>query len=49
MKDFDHALAAADVLVLALPHSKETDRLIDARRLSLMKKDAMIVDVSRAV
>lgn len=48
MKDFDHALAAADVLVLALPHSKETDRLIDARRLSLMKKDAMIVDVSRA-
>ena len=48
MKNFDHALAAADVLVLALPHSKETDRLIDARRLSLMKKDAMIVDVSRA-
>lgn len=48
MKEFDHVLAAADVLVLALPHSKETDRLIDARRLSLMKKDAMIVDVSRA-
>ncbi len=48
MKEWDTAVAKADVLVLALPHSKETDRIVDAHVLSLMKEDAMIVDVSRA-
>ena len=48
MESLDQALTKADVVVLALPHSKETDKIIDGRRLSLMKEDAMIVDVSRA-
>ena len=48
MKDLVEAVSQADVLVLALPHSKETDKIIDAAVLEKMKEDAMIVDVSRA-
>lgn len=48
MNQWEQAVSQADVLVLALPHSKETDKIVDAHVLSLMKDDAMIVDVSRA-
>ena len=48
MGDLVKAVRQADVLVLALPHSKETDKIIDASILQEMKEDAMIVDVSRA-
>lgn len=48
MTELAEAVRQADVLVLALPHSKETDKIIDAAILGQMKKDAMIVDVSRA-
>jgi D-3-phosphoglycerate dehydrogenase len=43
----DDAIAGADYLVLALPHTSETIGLLDARRLALMKDDAAIVNVGR--
>jgi len=43
----DEMIAAADVLVLACPLTHETRRLIDHRRLRLMKPSALLVNVSR--
>ena len=41
------ALAGSDYVVLALPHTPETDGLIGAQELALMKKSAILVNVSR--
>ena len=38
----------ADILVLALPFTKETEGLISRHILSLMKEDSLLVDVARA-
>ena len=38
---------AADFLTLHLPLTEETRRLLDARRLSLMKRDAILINTSR--
>jgi phosphoglycerate dehydrogenase-like enzyme len=46
-KGMDGALAIADVVVLCLPASAETDRLIDAHRIAAMKPGALIVNVGR--
>ncbi|MGC4026869.1 MAG: hydroxyacid dehydrogenase [Mesorhizobium sp.] len=43
----DDLLARADIVVLCCPLTPETRGLIDARRIGLMKPDAMIVNVSR--
>lgn len=48
MEELEKAVKEADVLVLALPLTKETEGIISRRILSLMKDDAMIVDVARA-
>lgn len=48
MDRWEEAVRQADVLVLAMPCTKETEGLVDGHILSLMKKDAMIVDVARA-
>jgi phosphoglycerate dehydrogenase-like enzyme len=40
-------LSRVDALVLALPLSDETRRLIDADALALMKRDALLVNVGR--
>ncbi|MBI4513382.1 MAG: D-2-hydroxyacid dehydrogenase [Gemmatimonadetes bacterium] len=47
VEDLDKALAAADVVVLALPHTPETDRLIDASRIARMKPGAVLINVCR--
>ncbi len=43
----DELLAASDVVVLSLPLSQTTENLIDARRLGLMKPDAILVNLAR--
>jgi phosphoglycerate dehydrogenase-like enzyme len=43
----DELLPEADVVVLATPHTPETHRLLDARRLGLLKPTAILVNVAR--
>jgi phosphoglycerate dehydrogenase-like enzyme len=43
----DDLLPEADVVVLATPHTPETHRLLDSRRLSLLKPSAILVNVAR--
>ncbi len=46
--DLDKALAEADVILLALAHNDQTHHIVNARTLSLMKDDAILVNVARA-
>jgi phosphoglycerate dehydrogenase-like enzyme len=48
LADLDQVLAAADVLVVALPLTKATRGLLGPREFGLMKRDAMLVNVARA-
>lgn len=43
----DDLLAEADVISLHVPHTRETERLIDARRLALMRDGACLVNTAR--
>jgi phosphoglycerate dehydrogenase-like enzyme len=43
----DEELMEADLLVLAAPFTPETDRLIDARRLALLPRGAIVANVAR--
>ena len=45
--DLDRLLAESDVVTLHVPLTDETRHLIDARRLALMKPDAVLVNTSR--
>jgi phosphoglycerate dehydrogenase-like enzyme len=43
----DELLSAADYVVLVLPHTPETDGIIGARELALMKPAATLINVGR--
>jgi glyoxylate reductase len=45
--DLDRLLAESDIVTLHVPLTDETRHLIDARRLALMKRDAVLVNTSR--
>jgi phosphoglycerate dehydrogenase-like enzyme len=43
----DELLPEADVLVLTVPHTALTDRILDSRRLALLKPGAILVNIAR--
>ncbi len=43
----DSLLPRADIVALSMPGTKETYKMFDARRLSLMKKGSMLLNVGR--
>ncbi|MBR5111664.1 MAG: D-2-hydroxyacid dehydrogenase [Clostridia bacterium] len=43
----DEALPQTDLLVISLPGTPETDHMLDARRLSLLSDQALIINVGR--
>ncbi|HMF03896.1 MAG TPA: D-glycerate dehydrogenase [Acidimicrobiia bacterium] len=45
--DLDALLADSDIVTLHVPLTAETRHLVDARRLRLMKRDAVLVNTSR--
>lgn len=47
MVDMDTLFASSDFITLHVPLSPETRHLVDSRRLSLMKKDAYLINASR--
>jgi phosphoglycerate dehydrogenase-like enzyme len=46
-RDLDDLVAEVDVLSLHLPHTPQTDRLLDDRRLRSMRSGAILINVSR--
>lgn len=47
LADLPAVLAEADVVVLSLPHTPATDKLIGAAELASMKEEAILVNVAR--
>ncbi len=47
MADLTELLATADIVVIAIPLTEETDGLVDARFLANMKRGSLLVNVSR--
>lgn len=47
MEHLDTELAKADVVVIAVPHTNETNDLINAGRIEALKEGAMVIGISR--
>ena len=45
--DLDRLLEESDFMVIAVPHTKETNHLITAKQLMRMKHDAVLVNIAR--
>jgi len=48
LKDLEHVLRFADIVIVTLPLMKATRKLIGQEQLGWMKKDAVLVNVARA-
>ena len=48
LEELDSLLPRADVVALTLPHTPQTVGLMDARRIDLMKEDAILISAGRA-
>jgi len=48
LAELDHMLPLCDTVLIACALAPETERLIDARRLALMKPGALLINVARA-
>src|SRR3989344_3879135 len=46
-EDLDLMLPEADYVVITLPHTRQTHHLFDAKRLALMKKSAVVINIGR--
>jgi glyoxylate reductase len=46
-RELDDLLAEVDIVTLHVPHTPETERLIDARRLALVRDGACLVNTAR--
>ena len=46
-QDFDSKLKEADVVVLCLPLNNNTHNIINAERVALLKKTAILINVAR--
>ena len=47
LEELDSLLPQADVVALTLPHTPQTVGLMDARRIDLMKEDAILISAGR--
>ncbi|HEX6358814.1 2-hydroxyacid dehydrogenase [Actinophytocola sp.] len=47
MSGLDDLLSTSDIVVLTVPLTADTHTMIDARRLALMRRDAVLVNVAR--
>lgn len=47
MDHLDNELESADILVVAAPHTAETNYLIDERRIGLLRQGAIVIGISR--
>ena len=47
LEELDSLLPRADVVALTLPHTPQTVGLMDARRIDLMKEDAILISAGR--
>lgn len=47
IEHLDHELPRADVVVVTVPRTAETEGLLDARRIGLLKDGALVIGVSR--
>jgi phosphoglycerate dehydrogenase-like enzyme len=45
--DLDHLLPSADVLLIALPLTDETENLIDKKQIALMPKGSILINIGR--
>lgn len=48
LKDLDYVLKNSDIVIISLPLNKNTYNLITSRELSIMKPDAILINVARA-
>ena len=47
LSELDNVLPTADALIMSLPATSETIGILDARRISLLRKDAYLINVGR--